>query len=454
MLNLSPRRIKTPNPNHLEGLKVLHTPKAAKVLTKWLLAILAIVIIGLFLPWQQNITATGSVNAFSPEDRPQTVETAIAGRIEEWFFQEGDFVYAGDTLVELSEIRSEFFDPQILTRLSEQMGALQENIGARLERIEANREQVQALRDGLGLQISQQRNIIDQVRLKLESDSAELANARLNYEIAMQQLERQQRLYDQGLISLRNLEEARIRVQNTQARLTERENQFFASRNELTNARIQLQTIQAQYSERINSALASLNQAQADVQTSRQSLAALETQYANMMIRRDQQYLKAPQSGFIVRARRTGIGETVGEGEALVSIMPDNPELAVELFVRPMDVPWIRPGKRARVEFDGWPAIQFPGQPDIAVGTFGGIVRVIDRVRSEERGGMFRVLITEDPDDKPWPRALGIGTGVFSWILLDEVPIWFEIWRQLNGFPPLLDQEPDVYNVGERKIRR
>ncbi|CAN5285897.1 biotin/lipoyl-binding protein [soil metagenome] len=454
MLNISPKKIKSQQySNRLNGLKVLHTPKAAKLLTTWLLILLGILIIFLFLPWQQNITATGSLTAFSPEDRPQTVETAIAGRIEGWFFQEGEFVQAGDTLVRLSEIRSEYFDPRLLERIAEQMDALQANIGARLERIEANREQIEALREGLTLQVSQQQNRVDQVQFRLQSDSAELVNARVNFNIAEQQLERQQRLFDKGLISLRNLEEARIRIQETQARLTERENQFFTTRNELANARIQLQTIQAQYSERINNALASLNQAQADVQTSRQSLASLETQYANMLIRREQQFLRAPQSGFIIRARRTGIGETVSEGEALVTIMPEDPQLAVELYVRPMDLPWIRVGKRARVEFDGWPAIQLPGQPTIAVGTFGGIVRVIDRVRTIEQGGMFRVLIIEDPDEEPWPRSLGVGIGVFSWILLDNVPIWFEIWRQLNGFPPRME-EAAVVNVGEFKIRR
>jgi membrane fusion protein, adhesin transport system len=454
MLNLSSKTVSNKiYRQKLRGLRVLRTPKAANILFRWLLGILSVMIIIMFLPWQQNIRSTGTVTAFSPKDRPQTVETAIAGRIENWFFQEGDFVQTGDTLVELSEIRSEFFDPLILERLADQLEALEGNIEAKVERIAANEEQIAAMRRAQRLQTNQQRNRIDQVRLQLASDSAELAAARLNYEIALIQFERQERLFQQGLISQRDLENSRLRLQETQARLAERENQFGATRNELINARIQLNTIQAEFADRISSALASLNQAQADLHSTRQSLSALETEYANMLIRRDQRFLRAPQSGTIVRARRTGIGETVAEGEGLLTIMPENPQLAVELFLRPMDVPLIRVGKKARVEFEGWPAIQFPGRPTLAVGTFGGIVRVIDKVETADRGGRFRVLITEDPNDDPWPATLRVGTGVWGWILLDEVPIWFEIWRQLNGFPPRIEDDPMV-GLGEGRIRR
>jgi membrane fusion protein, adhesin transport system len=454
MLNISSRILKAKkHREQMNGIKVLHTPRAAKILVRWIMLILGVLIIVLFLPWQQNITADGSVTAFSPEDRPQSVETAIAGRIERWYFQEGEFVNEGDTLVRLSEIRPEYFDPQIVQRLGEQVDALQERIQAGQERIGAVRDQITSMREAQRLETMQQRNRIEQARFRLEADSADLTAARVNYTIAEQQFERQERLYNDGLISLRELEDARIRLQETRARLSEAENRYETTLNEIMNARIQLRNIQAQYSERINNALASLSQAQADVQASIQNLAGLETQMANIMIRQEQQFLRAPQSGFIVQAARTGIGETVSEGEALLSIMPDNPELAVELYIRPMDVPWIRVGKKARVEFDGWPAIQLPGRPEFAVGTFGGIVRVIDRVRSHDRGGMFRVLVTEDLEDDPWPRELGIGTGVYAWILLDNVPIYFEIWRQLNGFPPTLEDDP-FFNVGEQKIRR
>jgi hypothetical protein len=142
----------------------------------------------------------------------------------------------------------------------------------------------------------------------------------------------------------------------------------------------------------------------------------------------------APQDGFVVRAVRAGIGETLKEGDAVVTIMPANPQLAVELYVRPMDVPLLRIGRKVRLQFDGWPALQFSGWPSVAVGTFGGEVRVIDYVNSTD--GRYRVLVAPDTTDESWPRELRVGSGVLGWAMLDEVPVWFELWRQLNGFPP------------------
>ena len=49
---------------------------------------------------------------------------------------------------------------------------------------------------------------------------------------------------------------------------------------------------------------------------------------------------------------------------------------------------------------------------------------------------MYRVLAIPEPGDKPWPKGLRVGGGVKTFILLNNVPVWYEIWRNLNGFPP------------------
>ncbi|WMJ71658.1 HlyD family efflux transporter periplasmic adaptor subunit [Cytophagaceae bacterium ABcell3] len=453
MLNISPRRVKVFFKNqHLSALEVLKTPKSVKAFGKWLLILLVLIILILFLPWQQNIRGTGQVTAFSPSDRPQTVETAVAGRIEEWYFNEGDFVNKGDTLVRFSEVSQDFFDPRLIERLENQLEALKEGIQARTERIEATEAQAEALRQELQLRKSQQQNTIEQNRLTVISDSAELAAERAQLEIAETRLNRQLELRREGLAAERDVEEARLVFEERQARVAELEARLESSKNELTNAKLQLSTLVADFNSRINNALAGLGQARTDLATAREELAQLETRYTNMIIRRDQLYLRAPQNGFIVQAQRAGVGETVAEGEPLMTIMPENPSLAVQLFIRPMDIPLIDTGRHARLEFEGWPALQFTGRPNLAIGTFGGIVQVIDRVESPERGGMFRILVTPDPDDRPWP-PLKVGSGVYGWVLLENVPIWYEIWRQINGFPPVIPEESYV-NVGEGQIRR
>jgi len=133
------------------------------------------------------------------------------------------------------------------------------------------------------------------------------------------------------------------------------------------------------------------------------------------------------------------VGETVKEGDPLVTVVPARPQQAVELYVKAMDVPLLRRDRKVRLVFDGWPALQFSGWPSVAVGTFGGVISVIDAVDSQN--GRFRVLVTPDPEDERWPEQLRMGSGVHGWALLDTVPVWFEIWRQLNGFPPTVDPD-------------
>ena len=170
-----------------------------------------------------------------------------------------------------------------------------------------------------------------------------------------------------------------------------------------------------------------------------------------MQIRNEQYQVIAPQDGYVVRALQAGLGETIKEGEAVVTIMPSESDIAVEMYVRAMDVPLLSQGREVRIEFDGWPALQFSGWPSASVGTFGGRVQVIDYVNS--KGGEFRILVTPDEKDEPWPKQLRQGSGIKGWVMLDDVPVWYELWRQLNGFPPSLYEEPLEEKMSEDKAK-
>lgn len=447
MLNLSSNRVKSAiAEEHLSALKVLQTPKAGKLLARWLIGVFIVILIAMFLPWQQNIRGRGSVTALNPADRPQTVETAIAGRIEEWFIQEGQRVSKGDTLVRLSEVKEKFFDPELLDRLGEQLAAKESTIATKEEKAEALRDQIQAMREGFQLKLAQTQNKLDQARLKLQSDSADLVAERAQYEIARQQLERQQGLYEKGLKSRTELESRSLKFQESTAKLMAQENKYLATRNELQNARLEVSAVETDFREKLGKARSDLNATLSEVFQGEGELAKLQNEYANVRIRSQNYFVTAPQDGYIIQAQKAGIGETVKEGEALVTIMPEPPEVATALYVRPMDVPLLSVGRKVRLEFEGWPALQFSGWPSVAVGTFGGIVRVIDFVESPAQQGKYRVLVVPDPDEEPWPEQLRMGSGVYGWIMLDEVPVWYEIWRQLNGFPPSLQEAPEGGN--------
>jgi multidrug resistance efflux pump len=435
----------------LNSSQVLYTPQLSVRLAHWLLGIFLVVFVVFFLPWQQNIQSEGELTAFSPADRPQTVETAIAGRVEEWRIREGQFVNKGDTLVKISEIRERFFDPELLLRLQEQIEAKNETIKNKLAKADALTMQVNALEMGLKFKLEQIEQKIIQSILKVESDSNDLIAAQVDLAVQERQISMFQTLFDSGLVALTRLEEAKIKAQSSRAKIVAAQNKFDASKNELVIATIERSTTEAEARDKISKSQAERSATLAEVYESQESLAKLRNEYANMSIRNQQYYILAPQNGYIVKALKNGIGETVKDQEALLTIMPEKPQMAVALYVKAMDVPLLSVGRHVRIEFDGWPALQFTGWPSVSVGTFGGKIAVIDQVNMV--GGKYRVLVVPDTKGKDgeWPKELRLGSGVYGWVMLDDVPVYFEIWRQLNGFPPSLQSyQGDDGGVGKK----
>ena len=130
-------------------------------------------------------------------------------------------------------------------------------------------------------------------------------------------------------------------------------------------------------------------------------------------------------------------------GDPVVVLVPDTQNMAVELLIDGNDMPLLSVGRKVRLQFEGWPAVQFAGWPSVAVGTFGGVIQLIDA--TDNGTARFRVLIVPDENDEAWPsrRFLRQGVQARGWILLEQVTLGFELWRNLNGFPPVIsDAEP------------
>jgi len=455
MLNLSHQRVNVPAvENEVNSLHTLHSPKTAKIVYRWILGIAVVVVLAMFLPWQQNINGKGYVTALTPQDRPQNIQNAVAGQIREWLVREGDFVKKGDTLLIISEIKDDYFDPQILIRTQEQIQAKQDAINAYQAKIKASDNQITALRQGLQLSLEKTRNKLLQARLKVRSDSADLIAVNRNFQVAKERLDRGETMYKEGTISLVDLETRRLKLQEDQAKLVSQNQKLGISRNELINARIELSSVEADYQKEIAKAFSDRSSALSSLAEGESELSKLRNKYENIRIRRDQYVVHAPQDGYIVKTLKAGLGETIKEGESIVTLQPNQPELAVELYVKAMDLSLIAPGRHVRLEFDGWPALQFSGWPGTSVGTFGGTVAIIDRVNS--KNGEYRLLIKPNPqgnENELWPEQLRIGSGVNGFVMLKDVPIWWEVWRQLNGFPPdyLADILPNEEKKEEKK---
>ena len=217
----------------------------------------------------------------------------------------------------------------------------------------------------------------------------------------------------------------------------------------MINARVEINRVKAEYTDKISKAESDKFTAQSNRFDSEAQVTKLENEFANYEIRSDMYFIRAPQSGFINKAIQAGIGETFKEGDRLVGIMPADYLVAVETYVEPIDLPLIQLGEKVRIQFDGWPAIVFSGWPNLSYGTFGGEVVAVETFISEN--GKYRVLLAPDPHDPDWPEDIRVGSGANTIALLDDVPIWFEIWRQLNGFPPNYYQPQNTLAKAQKK---
>jgi multidrug efflux pump subunit AcrA (membrane-fusion protein) len=417
----------------LDSVRLLVTPGYTKLLSYWLLGIFILFVLVSFLPWTQNINSTGLVTSFFPSERPQAIETIIAGRIEKWYIREGQQVKKGDTILLLSEVKDKYFDPNLLKRTGEQINSKESALSSTKDKSNSLQKQIGALQEVLRLNKGRYENKIKQTALKVQSDSIDFIASKNDFEIAKVRLKRDEDLKEKGLKSEVELESRRLKLQETVAKLLSAENKWEISKNDWINAIIERNAIESEYMDKIAKAESEFNATLTYYYNSEADISKMVNELSNLQIRNSLYAVLAPQDGFIIKTIKSGLGETVKEGEQLASIMPLNIHKAVELYVKPMDVPLITLGSKVRLQFDGWPSLVFSGWPDMSFGTFGGTIAVIDKLDTQ---GKYRVLVIPDEADHPWPPAVQLGSGVYGWAMLSDVPIYYELWRQQNGFPP------------------
>jgi multidrug efflux pump subunit AcrA (membrane-fusion protein) len=210
-----------------------------------------------------------------------------------------------------------------------------------------------------------------------------------------------------------------------------------------------LERTSREYDATILSTKASRGSAESDLAAAEREIASIDIQINQNL----QQDVESPRDG-IVLSVAINEGMFLRPGSPICVVIPNTEERFVEAWVDGMDMPLITarhpdeqgdmvPGSRVRLQFEGWPAIQFVGWPSVAVGTFGGEVIAIDA--TDDGKGRFRIIVAPDAQDEAWPgtRWLRQGVRTKAWVLLRQVPLWQEIWRQLNGFPPVVaEAEP------------
>lgn len=449
MLNLSPQNRMVMNEDNLVSLQKVKKEQSSKKLLKFMYVLFGVLFLCMFLPWTQNINSKGKLITLRPEQRPQTINTIIAGRIEKWYVKDGDIVKKGDTLLFISEVKDGYFDPKLVERTQSQLRVKEQSVKTYGDKVASLDNRIDALLESGKLKMQQAQIKLKQTRLKVVSDSIDNQVAKQNYEMAKDQYERFEKLAKEGLKSQTELEIRKNSMQKAQGYLISTQQKLYQSRNDIIDAKVELNSIEAKYRDEVSKAESDKFSAMSSMYETEVDVTKLQSQTANYTIRNGMYYITAAQDGVVTKVIQSGIGETVKQGEEILTIMPSVYELAVEMYVQPMDLPLVHKGQHVRLQFDGWPAIVFSGWPNTSHGTYGGTVFATDNFAQPD--GTFRVLIAPDTSDYEWPRALRVGGGTNAMVLLKDVPVWYELWRNVNGFPPDFYTKDDVVAKKEKK---
>ena len=418
----------------LKSFDLIYRNNRVSKVKNWFIGIMLLLIVVMFLPWTQNIKSKGNITTLRQEQRPQDIVSPIPGKIVKWWVKEGDFVKKGDTILQLSEIKEDYLDPNLVGRTEEQLEAKKGTIEFYEGKAGTATVQVEALSNSRKLKIEQLKNKLQQLENKLAGEKAELQAAANDYELSKDQFTRQQKMFNDGLVSQTQLQQRNVATQNALAKKISAENKIAQTQQEILNVKIEQNSVLQDYAEKISKAEGDKFQSLSMAATGKGEVAKLKNQVVNYTIRNGMYILLAPQSGQFVQAKKSGLGEIVKEGEIISTIVPEKTDYAVEMFVRPIDLPLISKGQKVRFTFDGFPAIIFSGWPNNSYGTFGGKIVAFENAISPN--GLFRVLVAPDSTDKKWPEQIRIGGGAQAIALLKDVPIWYEVWRNINGFPP------------------
>ena len=399
-----------------------------------LLLIVALIIA--FVPWTQTITATGQLSAYSPYERPQDIEAQITGRINKWHVFEGVRVKQGDLILELNDIDPLFMAPDLLSLLEQRKTALEQNRKAALDRAEQLEKRIKEMQNLVKAAVPSAEARVVEAENKVREAEQNVAAAKIAVDTAELNVGRHKQLAERGLVSQRELELTIQAAIASKAELQGAEAALKAVQQGMRALSFGRDQISADVLQRLLDAEASRAGAFADAARATDQLADVSLRLSNLTQRRIASRIYAPTDGTVVRMAEVGPGETVRPGDKLVRISPLSADKAVELWADGLDSPLLNVGRKVRLLFYGIPAIPLPAWPELMAGTYGGVIKVVDQV--DDGKGNFRFWVVPDSEDRPWPEQSHVrqGTKVMGWVILNRVPLWYELWRRVNLFPP------------------
>ena len=417
---------------------------ARRVAVLLLVLLVATISLMFFAPWQQTITGGGYVVAYAPRERQQVLEATIKGRIFRWNedLVENAWVSKGDFIAEIRDL-----DDSYSARLQGQLENTASILDASQKIVDATDAQLQAYRRVQTEIEAAQNAYVQSATEKVTAAEQKLAIA----EAAIPQLQaaydRARDLQAAGNIALEKLQEIERKLLESQGKVKEETANVSAARAELLGKQSDREAYIHKAEADVRYYEGALDKTKAEVSKAEKEQFEMESKVA----RQNAQEIVAPFDGYLVQLSANSGSQMVKEGDPICTIVPETKDRAVQIWLDGNDAPLVAAGRHVRLQFEGWPAVQFAGWPSVAVGTFGGTVVSVDMVDNGK--GKFRCqILPDDSETNKWPedRFLRQGVRANGWILLEQVPLWFEVWRKLNGFPPTVDVESSMYSVEKK----
>jgi multidrug efflux pump subunit AcrA (membrane-fusion protein) len=432
---------------NIPALQLARTPmKTRRIAWLVLFILLGCIPILLLAPWTQTAHGNGKAIAFNPVQRPQFIISPIEGRIKKWHVMEGDKVVEGQLVVELVDN-----DPFILERLRDQETLALQRLTLADGRVTDQNSRMQFVKAERDILLAEAGYRIEQAEAQILVVKQELQQAIFNLKREELAYDRLYRLFTSKVgevVSKDQVEEAERKRDLAKEQVPLVEARIKLAEKTLAGAIAQRDAIDQRTSGLIQSEEAALKSAQSEQASVKQQYNIIQTQVQ----RQENQSVYASKTGTIYRilANAEAGGQLVRPGERLAVLVPDikseqnrdnaltgesYPGIVTELYIDGNDLPLVRVGDRAILQFEGWAAVQFASYPEAAAGTFEGRVYLIDPTAEDQ--GRFRILVEPAPGTE-WPDEAFLRQGVRAqgWVLIGEVRLGYEIWRLLNGFPP------------------
>lgn len=424
--------------NDFPTMQMVRTGNLVRLCARITFVTLVVSIVALvFVPWRQTARGIGMVLALDPQERPQPVKSPSKGVVSfvKEGLREGSYVEEGELLLKLTPFAAEGVSQvelQIRALKSKEDGLMQS-----LEVFEQNEQFQISANESLAESLKQD---LEAAKGKWEQSKNEVDEIKAELSDKQNQLRIAEQVAREGLIPTEELFSKRRAAEGARAKLSKAENAVQEVYAGLLSKQDEIESKMQEISIKNREANQKILKARQEINTIEKEILDLRNKRGEL----DRLEVRAPKSGYIQQWDGLEGSDTIKEGDPLFVIVPDTEELAVEMMVTGNDMPLIKEGDRVRLQFEGWPAVQFVGWPSVAIGTFGG---KINRVFPTDDGmGNFRVVVTPDNHferEDGWPdeRYLRQGVRANGWVLLNQVPLGYEIWRQLNGFPPIVANE-------------